>query len=1697
MESDKDRKDDAPVKAAEQQNKTATAETVKATRPDAGLRDLDHYKNKLPSWRYAARQKLIPLVRWETPYVAKLQNTMRSPLLDSYFSITANLGTHTFFMIFLPVLFWCGYTNLGRGMVHVLASGVFLSGFIKDMLCLPRPLSPPLTRISMSHSVSLEYGFPSTHSTNAVSVAVYAVYMLRSAGSSINPTVKLAMEISSYFYATSIILGRLYCGMHGFFDVLVGGTLGAALAMVECLYGEAMADLVFLGSPMAPTIILFAILALVRIHPEPADDCPCFDDSVAFAGVIIGVELGNWHFAQSALAWDLPMPATVPFDLQVLGWPKAVARVIVGVVVVFAWREIMKPTLLKFLPPLFRIIESLGLSLPRKFFVQASMYTKVPRNLKTDNVLPAISEIPSIITSVRHLRRNRSESVGPQSEADVYEALAVQDRERKASNPLMSRIRQIKKDQISDSNKSWSDRASSNSWMGSSGPVGLPTPAGSQADLYNSSLMTDVFVDAPLTPNSLSSAVATPTRRLSEDRRQLEKDEKEMFSQVEKPRVRYDVEVITKLIVYAEPTEVTQKTSQDSSQSAQSPSQHGIHEPHVPARSSLRNEDGAAEQRPPLWKSETPPNALSEDGEDGTGQDSYELQRRVSSTSSKRTGSPVDRIIEHEEAALTAAKRRNDGPAFTVVQSKGSQSQRLNLTDFPNEVLTHILSHLPPSTLSEVSFVSRRFRDLVTSPHAWRIAFSRHFPAQEALTAFDQGSAQQEVDTDKLRSERRVFTRLTALASWRREYILRTQLLRSLVRGKPATLQEALGSGSPRAGSSNVGNAQITYNSNLVTTVNHLDATFGTSLTKRLPNFIHGADEVGSACLSDPRAGKVDHWGFADPQMFTQFLDDMPGVPQHGLGPGEVVGVPNTMDVSRQNGMVYAEGIPGGKVYYRSTEERRGRLLAGSIQGSWPELGIPHLTTGPIDTQTPCCVWTAKTHNVLDRSDGLIGILSGSSHGVVTAYSVGTTGLDERRIERGEITCRWILSPGVPIIAFSVDENITARRLASGRIWAVALNALGELYYLTNMPTRPYIERKANLTKVHLEQLAWETGRTVHWALCEPSRRVARPDPFESSDIDGSYSPRSSWNDMGLSSDQIAAETKEIQTFLSKKPKHFQKVNDDWDMRRRLEVDFAGDDESAAGENIIVVQCGLDEGQLANIKRYTRCKVPNPGVGAETYDASLPGVTQKQDAKPSLFGAGERALSQEPSWSFEPVRRGSAAASSEHPESAATIEEWRISTFLLGGLKTPQITTTSIDMSTYALLAIFEDPLLSIGGSSVISSPTSSPLPQGPRPSSPSDIPGQRARFFAAGTKNGTIIIWNMRDPISSNSAIEITVKPVRIIYTDSPQISCLALSALYLVHGGNDGLVQAWDPLASTTDPIRTLNSRFSSRARRRLVQAEASPQGVGINLFAAGAIFLDPNPTVLRGMVSLGTHLRYWSYSSSAADQYKSSKRRLRRSERGSNQGADCFTGTGRGALKDYIANEKAELEQEKKRKRKEDERLRGRFGLDLLGPGATEDEILAYATLLSEESARSDEARRRSGSEASSEHSTVIEGVSSSSLTTAAAAVAPVEAAEEEESIDPDIAKAIRLSLQESSPHAAAAAEASFPIRVRKAKRASSSPLRGQGGSPSVMKKIVASSEEEQDDLDFALRLSLVEEESRHGGGKGKGKERAREE
>ncbi|KIN01283.1 hypothetical protein OIDMADRAFT_54416 [Oidiodendron maius Zn] len=525
--------------------------------PDAGLRSLDHYKRKLPPWRYNLRQRTLPLIRWETPYLAWMQDKMRSPTLDSYFAITANLGTHTFFMVFLPILFWCGHTSLGRGMVHILASGVFFTGFIKDMLSLPRPLSPPLQRITMSGSAALEYGFPSTHSANAVSVAVYTLFAIHSPDCEMHDTTKLILEVVSYFYAFSIILGRLYCGMHGFLDVIIGSIIGAIISAVEYMYAPGMDRFLHNSSWVGPAIIAIVIICLVRIHPEPADDCPCFDDSVSFAGVMIGVELGVWHYAASGWATNVPVPGTVPFDLEHMGLLVAISRILVGVLVIFSWREVMKPTLLKVLPHLFRVIERSGFILPRKFFMSASEYQKIPSGLKVDNVMPSVSDLPGFLHSIRHPGRGRSVSVGPQSAADAYETLAYREKRRRDSltsstaegAPGFRSQSPPTKQKSADKNGVVSQVSGISSVVGSAGTGNLPTQAQSKIGSYEQMMGQGRVLQGSTQPISESVRDGNAEEALVDDQNEL--GETEIFSQLEKPRVRYDVEVVTKLVVYS------------------------------------------------------------------------------------------------------------------------------------------------------------------------------------------------------------------------------------------------------------------------------------------------------------------------------------------------------------------------------------------------------------------------------------------------------------------------------------------------------------------------------------------------------------------------------------------------------------------------------------------------------------------------------------------------------------------------------------------------------------------------------------------------------------------------------------------------------------------------------------------------------------------------------------------------------------------------------------------------------------------------------------------------------------------------------------------------------------------------------------------------------------------------------------------
>ncbi|KAF4442526.1 hypothetical protein F53441_11724 [Fusarium austroafricanum] len=1001
-----------------------------------------------------------------------------------------------------------------------------------------------------------------------------------------------------------------------------------------------------------------------------------------------------------------------------------------------------------------------------------------------------------------------------------------------------------------------------------------------------------------------------------------------------------------------------------------------------------------------------------------------------------RPSAPGQRISEYENAMTPPTPKKALG--FKVIKRSETPSDGVQLEDFPNEILTHILSHLHSDSHAAIALVSKRFYALITSSHAWRMAFLRFFPGHEALEVKNNVDIWAYSSHDLIQSESRYFTRLTPLASWRKEYLLRTRLIRSLARGKPGASFACGGIGaSVRTGKKT--SAVLTYNSKLPWAVTNIHAVFTNG--KKPPKAIHGASDLGVASVSDPTNGRIEKWGFVDPFSSMQLDEVFPNLVPFGLGEGPAA-TPNVLDVSQPYGVLSGEGFPGGRPYYRPVNENRGRYLGADsgVVDTYPD--IPKI---PEMSEAICSVWLAKSANVPTNTQSMIGMLAGSTLGVVTSYAIGGDS-GPQRYQSGEVTARWVLSPGVPIISLKVDDNYSQKRKSAARVWAVALNALGEVFYLTETPTAQDQTKSEDIAKN-----AWFAGRSVYWHLVDSTRRAARPDDLDKNAIKGAYSPRSPSNSMNLSKSQLAAEAREIEKFLRQKPAHFRRVCEGWDMQRKLEVDFANDDGHGAGENIFVIDCGLAEDRPAHIERYTRSLIPQDAQSSSVI------LAPTVPTQPSLFGStATEALDTE-----EKASESVTPASASSSDFLSQLHEWESCSFSLKGQSHAVITSVSIDLSSTAVLTLNEDPLYS----------------------AEEEIPGRRSRLFAVGTDAGAVLVWNAREDAKAAG-----IGAVRQIQTESPEVSSVALSAMYVVHGGSDGLVQAWDPLASTLDPVRTLNSRSNGRVPRHMMTM--NPTLDESTYSAVGAIFLDPDPTVLRGVVSFGAFLRYWAYSS--ASHASGRKRRLRHSDV---HGRLASRRQG-GAVTDFIAAEEAEIKRENEQKAREQNRLRNRFGVGALGD-LTEEEALRYVQMVSEEAFLFEEQRRTSDSAADASldtastfsETTTVDTVTpdpsvTDLITPPTASTDSIIKAPVEDDYEQQIQQAIRLSLMEgvnehgTSPQAAGSGDYEFSLTY-KPKPGKKNKTSG-AGSPGLSKAGSSSYAEPRDyDLELALKLSMEEQ------------------
>ncbi|KAL5521565.1 LCB3 [Sanghuangporus sanghuang] len=386
----------------------------------------EFYTRTLAPWRATARRFIMQRLQLESEWIAKMQEQVRSPYLDAFFVYTSSLGTHTFFMIALPALFFFGFADIGRGLVFVLATGVYVSSFIKDLICVPRPYVPPVARLTIG-SHHLEYGFPSTHSTNSVSIALYIYQLIHihyfTSSPSIATTTYIFSCIFLLFYVFSIVLGRVYTGMHSLVDCVAGVTLGILVWTVHALYWGSIETWLARMHWYPPMLISLLCGLIVHWHPQPADDCPCFEDAIAFVSVESGILISHWMsnvlgygdgklmskmpgFAWAFLSASSPISPTSTADawrLSLIWWSTALLKLTLGISLIFIWRLIAKFFLHISLPALFRLVSikilPKGMVLPhRRFYIPATEYSgAVPEPEGGLHPIPSVIDLPTML----------------------------------------------------------------------------------------------------------------------------------------------------------------------------------------------------------------------------------------------------------------------------------------------------------------------------------------------------------------------------------------------------------------------------------------------------------------------------------------------------------------------------------------------------------------------------------------------------------------------------------------------------------------------------------------------------------------------------------------------------------------------------------------------------------------------------------------------------------------------------------------------------------------------------------------------------------------------------------------------------------------------------------------------------------------------------------------------------------------------------------------------------------------------------------------------------------------------------------------------------------------------------------------------------------------------------------------------------
>lgn len=266
---------------------------------------------------------------------------LRTPFLDSFFSLITLFGEETLFMAIGLIVFWCFDKHQGYYLLCIGFLGTVLNQFLKMVFRIPRPWikDPLFTIVESAKDAATGYSFPSGHTQTSVGMFAGIARWNR-------PRLLRAVMIA---LCILVPLSRMYLGVHTPMDVGVSVLLALLFVLVGYpLFQRAKHDpRLMYGILLSLTAVMVAYLCFICFYPFPdnvytAENIHNLQEAQKNGFTLMGCILGILPVYTVDLKWSR-------FETRAVWWAQ-ILKALVGIALVLATKELLKAPLNAILP---------------------------------------------------------------------------------------------------------------------------------------------------------------------------------------------------------------------------------------------------------------------------------------------------------------------------------------------------------------------------------------------------------------------------------------------------------------------------------------------------------------------------------------------------------------------------------------------------------------------------------------------------------------------------------------------------------------------------------------------------------------------------------------------------------------------------------------------------------------------------------------------------------------------------------------------------------------------------------------------------------------------------------------------------------------------------------------------------------------------------------------------------------------------------------------------------------------------------------------------------------------------------------------------------------------------------------------------------------------------------------------------------